>query len=197
MSTLITFTFTSMTILCEATTVFLNAQNISGDHPALEILHDLETITYYIDESLSDRLSRHIVQDILRWANMQNCSVKVGAPYILWCHFSDTILMKRMCHLTNKIYREMLCIKRYDRMKYIAMDPAGGLDHSQVDIFSWTPQYRIVLSWDLLALVSVEDRIPRSFINFITTRELSGPLNISPGIYHTQITEYLLEKLYQ
>ena len=69
-----------------------------------------------------------------------------------------------------------------------------GLDHDQVTALS--SQYRIVLSWDLLACISVDDRIPYSFTNFITTPELSGPLYISPDIYHTQVTEYLLEKIY-
>ena len=73
-----------------------------------------------------------------------------------------------------------------------------GLDHVQVSAFSRTlSQYRIVLSWDLLAcIVSAEGRIPHSFTIFITTPEVSGPLYISPDIYHTQITEYLLEKTY-
>ena len=73
---------------------------------------------------------------------------------------------------------------------------SGGLDHVQASAFSWTPQYSIVLSWDLLAWISVEGRIPSSFTNFITTPELSGPLYISPGIYHTQITEYSLETIF-
>ena len=77
-------------------------------------------------------------------------------------------------------------------MTYITM---AGLDHVQVSAFSWTQQYMIVLSWDLLAWIwAVEGRILCSFTNFITTPELSGPLYISPDIYHTQITEYLLEK---
>jgi hypothetical protein len=62
--------------------------------------------------------------------------------------------------------------------------------------FSRTPQYRIVLSEDLLAWISVEGRILSSFTNFSTTPELSGPLYISPDIYHTQITEYLLEIIF-
>ena len=80
-------------------------------------------------------------------------------------------------------------------MTYITMG-SGGLDHVQASAFSWTPQYSIVLSWDLLAWISVEGRIPSSFTNFITTPELSGPLYISPGIYHTQITEYSLETIF-
>ena len=72
----------------------------------------------------------------------------------------------------------------------------GGLDHVQVSAFSWTPQYKIVLSWDLLAWISPGNKIVRSFTNFITTLELSGPLYISPDIYHTQITEYSLKTLF-
>ena len=86
----------------------------------------------------------------------------------------------------------------------------GGLriGHVLVSAFSWTPHYRthyatkyrthyrIVLSWELLDFISVEDRIPSPFTNFITTPELSGPLYIDPDIYHTQITEYLLDKIH-
>ena len=103
--------------------------------------------------------------------------------------------MERLFHLTNKIYREMLCLSRHEGMTNITM---GGFE---VSAFPWTPQFRtqfrILLSWDMLATwISVDDRIPCSFTNFITTPELSGPLYISPDIYHTQITEYLLEKDY-
>ena len=74
----------------------------------------------------------------------------------------------------------------------------SGLCHVQLELipFSSTPQYRMVLSWELLAWITVNGRIPRSFTNFITSPELSGPLYISPDIYFSQITEYLLEKTY-
>ena len=123
-----------------------------------------------------------------------------GPSYVL-CFFSDTTsqhlavsafgvdLMERVCHLTNKIYREMLCIVRRERMTYITM---GGPNYIQASAYS-TPQYRIMLSWDLLAWM---DSIPYSFTNFITTQELSGPFYISPDIYHTQITEYSLETIF-
>ena len=76
-------------------------------------------------------------------------------------------------------------------MSYISI---GGLDNIQVSTctFSWTPQYKIALSWDLLSWISRNNKIPSSFTNFITTPELSGPFYISSDIYHTQITEYLL-----
>jgi hypothetical protein len=73
--------------------VFLYAQKISDDHPAVEILHDLETTAYYVDNNPSGhilRLARCIIQAILRWTDMLNCRLKIGAPYVLWFHFSDT-----------------------------------------------------------------------------------------------------------
>jgi hypothetical protein len=76
------------------------------------------------------------------------------------------------------------------------MGGLDGLDHDRVNTFSWASQYRTLLSWDLLNWITVEGRIPYFFTNFITTSELSGPLYISPGIFHTQITEYLLELIY-
>ena len=131
-----------------------------------------------------------------------------GLRPLLWFHFSlsdstsqgaaisvsNVNLMERVCSLTNKIYREMLCITRHESVMYITI---RGLDHIQVSAFSWTPQCRIVISWDLLAWISMEGGgIPCSFTNFITTPELSGPfkLYISPDIYHTQITEYFSGK---
>ena len=77
-------------------------------------------------------------------------------------------------------------------MSYITM---GGLNHPQVGPFSGIPEYKIVLSWDLLVWISVKDRIPCSFTNYITTPELSGTLFINPDIYHTQITEYSLKTI--
>ena len=83
---------------------------------------------------------------------------------------------ERVRHLTNKIYREMLCITRRGTMSYIIM---GGLDHVRVSAVSWTPQYGTVLSWDLLDWIlsagdmGVKDSIPYFFSNFITTPQLS------------------------
>ena len=113
---------------------------------------------------------------------------------------SNVDLMERVCHLTNRIYREMLCITRHEGMTYITsrIGPAG-LDYVQTrTFFSWIPRNRIVLSLNLLAWILVEGRIPCFFTNFITTPELSRPfkLYIIPDIYHIQITEYLLEKTY-
>ena len=103
---------------------------------------------------------------------------------------SNVDLMERVFHLTNKIYREMLYITTRDRFTYVSM---AGLNHWHVQDRAFS-EYRIVLSWDLLAwvLMDSEGKIPWSFTNFITIPELSGSLYISPDIYHTQITEYLL-----
>ena len=53
--------------------VFFHSQNISADHPAVEILHDLETTSYCVDKKSSGyilRLVRCVIQTILKWANM-------------------------------------------------------------------------------------------------------------------------------
>ena len=79
--------------LCAATAVFLCAQNISDNHPAVEFLHDLETTTYNVDKNLSGYIqlqAQHVILAILRWADMVICRLKVGAPYVVWFHFSDT-----------------------------------------------------------------------------------------------------------
>ena len=78
-------------------------------------------------------------------------------------------------------------------MDYITMGPGDV----RVGAFSSTPhcpQYRIVLSRDLLESIKMAGEIPLSFTNFMTTPELSNSLYISPDIYHTQITEYLLNE---
>ena len=106
---------------------------------------------------------------------------------------SNVDLRERVCHLTNKIYREMLCITRNGRTSNITIP---GLHSVRVGVF-WIPQYEVVLSRELVVWISVEGRILSSFTNFITTPELSGPLYIRPDIYHTQITEYSLQKLYE
>ena len=101
--------------------------------------------------------------------------------------------VKRVCHLTNETYLDMLYIKRLEGMGYITI---RGRVHVQASSLSWNPQYGIALSRVLLIWVTMDGRVPYPFTNFITTPELSGPLYMSPDIYHTQITEYLLEKAY-
>ena len=104
---------------------------------------------------------------------------------------SKVDIMRRVRHLTIKIYREILCVTRdLDGTKNITM--MDGFDHIECRPFSWTPRYRIVLSRGLLIWMTMEGRIPFPFTNLTTTLELSGPFYISPDIYHTQITEYSL-----
>ena len=108
-------------------------------------------------------------------------------------------IMGRVHHLTIKIYPNILRIRRDpDGTKNITID---RFDYVQYRPFSWTPQYRIVLSRALLSRITrsitMDGRIPFSFTNFITTQELSGPFYISPDIYHTQITEYSLLTIYE
>ena len=79
--------------LYATTTVFLHAQNISEDHPALEILHDLETTSFSVDKNLSFstlEMAQRIIHVILRWTDMLNCRLKVGVAYVLWFPFSET-----------------------------------------------------------------------------------------------------------
>ena len=100
---------------------------------------------------------------------------------------SKVDLMERLCRLTNKIYRDILCITRHETTTYITI---AGQDDTHASF--WTPRHRIALSWDLIMWFTEE--IPRSFVKFITTPELSGPeFYIRSDIYHTQITEYSLE----
>ena len=79
-------------------------------------------------------------------------------------------------------------------MTYITVT---GLDIPSLLIRISSPQHTLALSWDFLAWIPGEDRILCSLTNFVTTAELSGSFYISPDIYHTQITEYLLETILQ
>jgi hypothetical protein len=86
-------------------------------------------------------------------------------------------------------------MKKHEGTTYITMG-SGGPNHGQASAFPWTSQYRIVLSWDLLAWMLMDRRIFLSFTDFITTPELSDPLYIAPDIFSTQVMEYLLVKTY-
>jgi hypothetical protein len=71
----------------------------------------------------------------------------------------------------------------HERMTTYYYVTLGKLDHNhQVSVISST-QYKIVLSRDLIGWITTEGRSPRSFTNFITTPELSGPFHISPDIF--------------
>ena len=71
--------------LCAATAALVYAQNISNDHPAVEIFQDLETRTYYV-QNLTGHLEQRIIHTILKWATNVLClnsRMKVGAPNLL------------------------------------------------------------------------------------------------------------------
>ena len=112
---------------------------------------------------------------------------------------SNVDLMERLCRLTNKIYRDILRIMRHETMTYITIDGRSSFKDIQRGDSSWTPGYRTALSWELLAWFKgfwFSEEIPRSFTEFITTPEISGPeFYIPSDIYHTQITEYSLETI--
>ena len=76
--------------LCKATTDILSGQNISDEHPALELLHYLETIAY--NKFSGFNLGQRFMYSVLRWENVLNSrpSLKVDVPYLLRIHFSDT-----------------------------------------------------------------------------------------------------------
>ena len=169
----------------------------------MKLLRFLESTAY--DNLSRFTLGRNVIHSILRWANMLDCrpSLEVDAPYLLWFHLSDTTsqgvvtsvskdIMKRMRHLTNKIYLEMLHKKTYfGGTKYMTID---GFDDIVFRNFPWAPRCRIVISRPFLDWMTMEGRIPFSFTNFIRTQDLAtcDPFYISPDIYHTQITEYSL-----
>ena len=102
--------------------------------------------------------------------------------------------MEQVSLLTNKIYREILCIKTNGSIMMVALNQP---DYFRFNIYTQPSQYKILLSWELLVLILMEDRIPSSFTHFITTPELSGSLYISPDVYHTLITEYTLEAIFR
>ena len=103
---------------------------------------------------------------------------------------SNADIMRRAHNLTIEIYPKILCITR---------DPDGTKNitvaSDKFDFIPWAItsrrnllitstlnlQYRIVLSCELLTWMTMDGRIPLSFINFITTQELSGPFYIQPG----------------
>ena len=109
---------------------------------------------------------------------------------------SNVDLIERLCRLTNKIYRDILCITRHETITYITIDGRRPFKDIRLGDSSWTPPYRTALSWELLTWFTFSEGIPRSLAEFITTPEISGPeFYIPSDIYHTQITEYSLETI--
>ena len=72
----------------------LYARNISDDHPAVQILHDLETKSYYVDEDMPGYiLARQFIGTILRWAGMLGCRLMVRCMY---CGFAFLTQLPRV-----------------------------------------------------------------------------------------------------
>ena len=70
----------------DATDIFLSSQNIPGDHPAVEILNDLDRIAYSrLNANHSHSipcLVPYTLRPILRWATMLNNRLKVDVLYM-------------------------------------------------------------------------------------------------------------------
>ena len=83
--------------LCAATSIFLHGGSIPDDHPAVEVLRDLETTAYHVDENVTGYIiMRRIIQAILKWADMLNCRLKVGTPYVSYCSFAFLTRLPRV-----------------------------------------------------------------------------------------------------
>ena len=60
----------------------LYTRNISDDHPVVQILHDLETKAYHVDENIPGHIdARYFIKIVLGWADMLNCRLKVRYMY--------------------------------------------------------------------------------------------------------------------
>ncbi|KAF8816488.1 hypothetical protein BYT27DRAFT_7182040 [Phlegmacium glaucopus] len=181
--------------LCDATKDLLSG-NIPSDHPAVQLLNNLDTTTYcYAHQShFKSSLAACTIRSILRWADWFDQDVEPETVFI-----SSINLIERLGQITDRIHRGILCIESHGSMKTITIcAPLRG-----VDMIPETRPWRTVnpsviqLSWDLLVLESVNGRISSSFTDFMTTPERSGPLYMNPDVYHTQITEFSLGTIFQ
>ncbi|KAF8816495.1 hypothetical protein BYT27DRAFT_7182051 [Phlegmacium glaucopus] len=178
--------------LCAATEDFLPGENIPDAHHALQLFDNLDSITYYDahQSRFMSSLAAYTIRSILRWADTLNRHLKRATVSI-----SSINWIKRLGQATDRIYRKILCIETYGNMTILTMcSPLRGLYMlPRTRPLRATNPGVVQLPWDLLAQESVNDRIPSSLTDFMTTQERSGPLYISPDVYHTQITEYSLE----
>jgi hypothetical protein len=115
---------------------------------------------------------------------------------------ADLDLTERLRRVTDKIFRSILCIETQGNITNIAIHVPlrifGPCNMAPKPLPFWAVNPGIIrLSWESLAHVSVEGRIPSLFTEFITTPERSGPLYVSPDDYHTQVTEYSLHTIFQ
>ncbi|KAF8816499.1 hypothetical protein BYT27DRAFT_7182055 [Phlegmacium glaucopus] len=177
--------------LCAATEDFLSGENIPGDHPAVQLFNTLDSTTYY-DAHRScfmSSLAEYAFRSVLRWADMLNRHLKHATVSI-----SSINLVERLGQVTDRIYRDVLCVETHGSMPTVTprrdmipdIRPCRTADAGVVQ-----------LSWDLLVQESVNDRISSAFTDFMTTPGRSGPLYMSPDVYHTRVTEYSLETIFQ
>ncbi|KAF8816497.1 hypothetical protein BYT27DRAFT_6396545 [Phlegmacium glaucopus] len=139
-------------------------------------------------------LAAYTIKSVLRWADTLNGGLKHATVSI-----SSINLIKRLGHLTDRIYRDILCIETHGSMSTITTCAPLREVYRIPDSRPRRPANPgvVQLSWGLLAERSMDDRISSSFTDFMITQERSGPLYISPDIYHTQITEYSLETIFR
>jgi hypothetical protein len=125
----------------------------------VEILHDLETTSYYVDKNSPDyilRLARHIIQAILRWANMLICRLEVGCAYCFIAFLNTTSLLGYGYHCFQSCFDGTSV--SFDEQNSLGNDMTyitniiGGLDNIQVSGLFLTPAVQDCLSWDLLLL---------------------------------------------
>ncbi|KAF8816521.1 hypothetical protein BYT27DRAFT_7182095 [Phlegmacium glaucopus] len=178
--------------LYAATKDFLSGENIPGDHPAVQLFNNLDGITCVHQSHFKSSLAAYTIRSILKWADMLNRCLKVTVP------ISSINLVERLSQVTDKIYREILCIETHGSMTSITICAPlrGAYTISETRPCRAANSAIVQLPWDFLVKMSLGDRILPSFTDFMTTQERSGPLYMSPDVYHTQVTEYSLESIF-
>ncbi|KAF8816498.1 hypothetical protein BYT27DRAFT_7182054 [Phlegmacium glaucopus] len=184
--------------LCVVTKDFHSGESIPGDHLAVQLLNNLDGATYYdahqsrlISPLLTSPLAAYTIRTVLRWADTLNCHLKHAIVSI-----SSINLIERLGQITDRIYRQILCIETHGGMTTITM----CAPIREVYMIPDTRPRRadiVQLSWGLLVERSINGRISSFFTDFMTTPERSGSLYMSPDVYHTQITEYSLETIFR
>ena len=139
---------------------FLNAQNISNDHPTVEILHDVETTAYYVDENLSGYiLVQFIIQAILRRVtNMLNWRLNVSAFYFI------LFFLKILTQLPTSSTRVWLSFQRWFDWTSVSFDEqnlSGNVIHNETwkddsYYYEWTLP-RSTWTYSVLSDFAVQD----------------------------------------
>ncbi|KAF8801464.1 hypothetical protein BYT27DRAFT_7147456 [Phlegmacium glaucopus] len=179
--------------LWAATEDLLSGKNIPGDHPAVQLFNNLDSTTYYDPHRprFVSSLAVYTIRSVLRWADSLNRCLKHATVST-----SSINVIERLGQITDRIYREILCIETHGSMTTITICAPfrEGYTIPETRPCRAANSGTVQPSWDLLALVS-PNRFFSSLTDFMTTPERSGPLHMSPDVYHTQITEYSLETI--